>query len=223
MLYEAFGRAACASSCSGRCGAATAPATAACSRCARLFGVRGVATNDVHVHDRGRGRAAGRARRHRAAPAARGLRGRAARQPRARAQEPARDGARCSATCPRRRARRRELADRLRFDLTQDLGYRYPAADDTAPMPSWRRSARSSCERRYRGARAPRRGARRGSTRSCALIRHHGLSGFFLLHREILEIAREIAIAVRGPALGAHGCCRPAAGVARRSARSSAT
>ena len=31
-----------------------------------------------------------------------------------------------------------------------------------------------------------------------ALIRHHGLSGFFLLHHEVLELAREVALEVRG-------------------------
>ena len=31
------------------------------------------------------------------------------------------------------------------------------------------------------------------------LIAHHRLAGFFLLHREILELAREIAVEVRGP------------------------
>src|SRR5262249_50684548 len=30
-----------------------------------------------------------------------------------------------------------------------------------------------------------------------ALIRHHGLSGFFLLHRDLLELAREVALEVR--------------------------
>ena len=53
-------------------------------------------------------------------------------------------------------------------------------------------------ERRYRGL-SHRGEARTRLDEELALIRFHGLSGFFLLHREILEIAREIAIAVRGP------------------------
>ena len=44
-----------------------------------------------------------------------------------------------------------------------------------------------------------RRGGAPGSTRSCAVIRHLGLSGFFLLHRDLLELAREVAAEVRGP------------------------
>ena len=31
------------------------------------------------------------------------------------------------------------------------------------------------------------------------MIRHLGLSGFFLLHRDMLELAREVAAEVRGP------------------------
>ena len=31
------------------------------------------------------------------------------------------------------------------------------------------------------------------------MIRHLGLSGFFLLHRDLLELAREVALEVRGP------------------------
>ena len=37
------------------------------------------------------------------------------------------------------------------------------------------------------------------------VIRHLGLSGFFLLHRDMLELAREVAVEVRGPELGALG------------------
>ena len=35
-----------------------------------------------------------------------------------------------------------------------------------------------------------------------ATIRDLGLSGFFLLHRDLLELAREVAVEVRGPELG---------------------
>ena len=31
------------------------------------------------------------------------------------------------------------------------------------------------------------------------MIRHLGLSGFFLLHHDLLELAREVAVEVRGP------------------------
>ena len=91
-----------------------------------------------------------------------------------------------------------ELAERLRFDLTQDLGYRYPAADDTVADAELAQICALELERRYRGL-SHRGEARTRLDEELALIRYHGLSGFFLLHREILEIAREIAIAVRGP------------------------
>ncbi len=52
---------------------------------------------------------------------------------------------------------------------------------------------------RYARARHARRRRRRGSRRSCNLIRTLGLSGFFLLHRDLLELAREVAVEVRGP------------------------
>ena len=55
------------------------------------------------------------------------------------------------------------------------------------------------------------------------MIRKLGLSGFFLLHHDMLELAREVAAEVRGRELGARACCRPGAGAARASARSSAT
>ena len=60
------------------------------------------------------------------------------------------------------------LAERLAFDLTEDLGYRYPGAED----PDADRKLAELCRRRVRGAlRAAAAGARgraRGSTRSCA-------------------------------------------------------
>ena len=90
------------------------------------------------------------------------------------------------------------LADRLRFDITQDLGYRYPAADDAVADAELAQICALELERRYRGL-SHRGEARTRLDEELALIRYHGLSGFFLLHREILEIAREIAIAVRGP------------------------
>ena len=38
-----------------------------------------------------------------------------------------------------------------------------------------------------------------GWSEELSLIDHHGLAGFFLLHRDILEMAREVAVDVRGP------------------------
>ena len=98
------------------------------------------------------------------------------------------------------------LAERLEFDLTRDLGYAYP--DFTAPGERAITTLSRIC-RMQLGARYPNASKRHvASDRldvELELIDHHGLAGFFLLHREILEIAREVALA-----------CRPA-GSARRS------
>ena len=59
-LREAFGRDRLRSSCSARSCAATAPGSRRLVELARQLGLPVVATNDVHVHDRRRGRAAGR-------------------------------------------------------------------------------------------------------------------------------------------------------------------
>ena len=60
------------------------------------------------------------------------------------------------------------LAERLRFDLTEDLGYRYPGSED----PDADSKLAELCARPLRASatrpRAARRGGARGSTRSCA-------------------------------------------------------
>jgi error-prone DNA polymerase len=91
-----------------------------------------------------------------------------------------------------------ELADRLRFDLTAELGYRYPGSDN----PEADRQLATICTdllaERYAGS-PDRREAEGRLDSELATIRHLGLSGFFLLHRDILELAREVAVEVRGP------------------------
>ena len=94
-----------------------------------------------------------------------------------------------------------ELADRLRFDLTQELGYRYPdfsEGEEPADAQLARVCARAF-EDRYSDS--PYSLRRRASTRlqeELALIAELGLSGFFLLHWEVLELARQVAMEVRG-------------------------
>lgn len=98
------------------------------------------------------------------------------------------------------------LAERLEFDLTRDLGYAYP--DFTAPGEESLTTLTRICIMQL-GALYPnaskRHEARKRLDEELGLIEHHGLAGFFLLHREVLEIAREVA-----------DTCRPA-GSARRS------
>jgi error-prone DNA polymerase len=100
-----------------------------------------------------------------------------------------------------------ELAARLEFDLTQELGYRYPDFSD-GPDPAIAQLTRV-CGRafaeRYRHAPASLR--TRADVRlreELALIDEIGLSGFFLLHWEVLELAREVAAEVRGPGSPRH-------------------
>src|ERR687887_297003 len=95
-------------------------------------------------------------------------------------------------------AERGRLAERLRFDLTEDLGYRYPGAEDETADRRLREVCASRLEERYAGRRT-RREAERRLEEELGVIRRLGLSGFFLLHRDMLELAREVAVEVRGP------------------------
>jgi error-prone DNA polymerase len=100
-----------------------------------------------------------------------------------------------------------ELAERLTFDLTDELGYRYPDFSD-GPTPAGAQLAevcRRAFEERYRHAPHPLR-TRAGERlrEELALIGELGLSGFFLLHWEVLELAREVAADVRGPGSPRH-------------------
>jgi error-prone DNA polymerase len=103
-------------------------------------------------------------------------------------------------------ARSREIADRCAFDLTQELGYRYPDFSD-GPDPA-DVQLRAVCDRafasRYRNANNLEAAARRRLDDELALIARLGLAGFFLLHWEVLELARECALEVRGPGSPRH-------------------
>ena len=97
-------------------------------------------------------------------------------------------------------ARTGELAARLEFDLTEDLGYRYPDFSDTGE-PAIRQLARvcdSAFAERYGDANGLKRRARKRLEDELKLIDELGLAGFFLLHWEVLELARECALEVRG-------------------------
>ena len=97
-------------------------------------------------------------------------------------------------------ARTVELADRLRFDLTEELGYRYPDFSD-GPEPAHVQLARV-CDRafgdRYGNANGHKKLARARLDEELALIGELGLAGFFLLHWEVLELAKDVAAEVRG-------------------------
>ncbi|MFL5959437.1 MAG: PHP domain-containing protein, partial [Gaiellaceae bacterium] len=94
-----------------------------------------------------------------------------------------------------------ELAQRLEFDLTEELGYRYPDFSDGAEPAILQ--LRGVCERafveRYGSLNGHKRRVRRRLEEELTLIDELGLAGFFLLHWEVLELAREVALEVRGP------------------------
>jgi error-prone DNA polymerase len=93
-----------------------------------------------------------------------------------------------------------ELAERLQFDLNEDLGYRYPDfSENGEPAIA---QLKSVCDRafaeRYAGRNGYKRKARARLDEELKLIDELGLAGFFLLHWEVLELARELAVEVRG-------------------------
>ena len=90
------------------------------------------------------------------------------------------------------------LAERLSFDLTRDLGYRYPGSEDPGADRKLAEICGTRLEQRYEGG-SERAEARRRLEEELGLIRKLGLSGFLLLHFDILELAREVAVEVRGP------------------------
>jgi error-prone DNA polymerase len=92
------------------------------------------------------------------------------------------------------------LAESLRFDLGSDLGYRYPGAEDEEAMRNLVELCQSRLGDRYTGASAKfhdRAVAR--LEQELRIIGRLNLPGFFLLHHDMLELAREVAAEVRGP------------------------
>jgi error-prone DNA polymerase len=102
--------------------------------------------------------------------------------------------------------RTREVAERCEFDLTQELGYRYPDFSDGVDPADVQLHA--ICDRafaeRYANANGHKRLARERLDDELKLIAKLGLSGFFLLHWEVLELARDCALEVRGPGSPRH-------------------
>ena len=162
------------------------------------LGVACVATGDVHAHDSSRAELqdAFVALRHRTTLDA---------------SEPLRRGNHCHVmTSPQAMAARfadhpeavREtllLSERLSFELTRDLGYSYPGAEDESAC----RRLVELCQARLRERYPPGIGERLRAEAQVRLedelqvIARLELAGFFLLHHEMLELAREVACEVR--------------------------
>ena len=99
-----------------------------------------------------------------------------------------------------------EIAAGLTFDLTEELGYRYPDFSDGFETPDGQ--LREVClnafeGRRYRTSRHRNR-AKARLRRARPHLGATGSSGFFLLHWEVLELARDVAAEVRGPGSPRH-------------------
>jgi error-prone DNA polymerase len=90
------------------------------------------------------------------------------------------------------------LAETLTFELTGDLGYRYPGAERYEATRKLSETCQAEFDARYPTGHAHRVEAVSRLEAEIAIIDKLGLSGFFLLHHEILELAREVAVEIRG-------------------------
>jgi error-prone DNA polymerase len=90
------------------------------------------------------------------------------------------------------------LAETLTFDLAQDLGYRYPGAEDASAIRALAEVCRARFDERYPPGSLHHAEALGRLEQELRVIDDLGLAGFFLLHRDLLELAREIAVEVRG-------------------------
>jgi hypothetical protein len=97
-------------------------------------------------------------------------------------------------SCPQALANTLNIAGRCAFDLTRDLGYRfpdYPAPQGYTPQSYLEHLCRQAAERRYGGVTER---VRARLEQEFRLIEKHNLAGFFLIYHEIIELARQIMI-----------------------------
>jgi len=95
-------------------------------------------------------------------------------------------------------ANTQQIAERCRFDLTRDLEYRFP--DTPVPEGETAESYLRAVCRQEAARRYPRFTPQivERLEEELRLVEKHGLSGFFLIHREILQLAHTVAEEVRG-------------------------
>jgi error-prone DNA polymerase len=89
------------------------------------------------------------------------------------------------------------LAEQLGFDLSKDLGYSYPGSEDESAPRRLAELCWVRLEDRYEGG-VVRAQAQARLDEELRVIDRLGLAGFFLLHHDMLELAREVAVQVRG-------------------------
>jgi len=163
---------------------------------ARRLGVPCVATGNVHAHTRARARlqdAFVAIREHTtldaSEPLRRGNHSHVLATPEAMAAR--------FADHPEAVAETARLAETLEFDLTKDLGYRYPGSEDETAPRRLAELCSARLQERYPPGHRLRAEARARLEEELRVIDLLGLAGFFLLHHELLELAREVAAEVR--------------------------
>ncbi len=167
------------------------------------FGLPVVATNNVHYH---------RPERHRLQDVLVSIRHRTnldgshdMRRPNlCHALAPAADMARRFASRPDALTSTRVLADRCAaFDLTRDLGYTFPdfeGHERGGALETLAAVCLAELSKRYEPGSRLEREAEERLHQELKLVDLHGLGGFFLVYRDIMNLAREVAREVRGDA-----------------------
>ncbi len=99
---------------------------------------------------------------------------------------------------PEALANTERIAERCQFDLTRDLDYRFPdrpVPEGETPESYLRQVCQREAVLRYPKFTAE---VEERLEEELRLIEKHGLSGFFLIHREILKLAEEVAHELKG-------------------------
>lgn len=108
-----------------------------------------------------------------------------------------------------------EIAERCAFDLTRDLGYVFPdfrgQEEQTAPQ-ALGELCRTKLEHYYPPGSTYRAEAERRLDEELRLVEHHELCGFFLVYRDLMDLAREVADDVRRGSRRALGNLLPGRG-----------
>jgi error-prone DNA polymerase len=118
--------------------------------------------------------------------------------------------------CPDAVANTLALAERCRsFDLTRDLGYRFPdfhGAERSPASMALAELCRARLDERYPVGSVHRDEAERRLAEELRLVEHHGLSGFFLVYHDLFDLAREVGADVRRGSRRASGNLLPGRG-----------
>ncbi|NNF38418.1 MAG: DNA polymerase III subunit alpha [Gemmatimonadetes bacterium] len=108
------------------------------------------------------------------------------------------------------------LADRCRaFDLTRNLGYAFPDFEGSqrgGALETLAAVCLAELSKRYEPGSSLEQAAEDRLHQELKLVDLHGLAGFFLVYRDIMNLAREVALEVRGEAPRARSGLPPGRG-----------